>query len=235
MKNIVTKSAFYLFTFLIFTNVFAGIASAQNARPEPELSVSGFRLGGDEEMAKKLLNNYAPRYDNEGSQPKYMFYNEYGNQVMSVTAYSKERPYLIVSIEVFAVGKSYQNKHYQMRDKSFFETESAFFIGARQSASSMIFGAANTTGPKEVIKKKGAPDEDEKTDKMRVLRYRFSRTSEPETQKVKLNDETSKSSTTNNFKSPVFAAYTAEYRFVKNELRRFMISIETVNSDSPIF
>ncbi|MCU1289212.1 MAG: hypothetical protein JWN60_1441 [Acidobacteria bacterium] len=235
MKNIVSKSAFYLLAFFIFTNVSNFSASAQTARPVPELTVSGFRLGGDEEAAKQLLQNYSPRFENESSQPKYMFYNEYGNQVMTVTAYSKERPFLIVAIEVFAVGKSYQNRHYQLKDKSYFETESPFFLGTRPSATSMLFGAANMTGPKEIIKKKGAPDKDESDGKTRILRYRFDNANLGETQKIKLQETSAKSSPAGNNAQPVFTSYNAEYRFVKNELRRFMLSIQTADSAATAF
>lgn len=234
MKNTILKSAFCLLSFFIFSSFFVVSISAQTARPEPELSVSGFRLG-DEENAKQFLQNYSPRYDNERGQPKFLFYNEYGNQVMSLTGFSRERPFLIVAIEVFAVGNSYQNRHYQMKDKSYFETESAFFIGTRQSATSLLFGAANMIEPKEVIQKKGAPDADEKADKTRVLRYHFNFLNESEARKASLRQAALKSSTATDSALPIFNSYKAEYHFVKNQLRRFSIALETADSAVPIF
>ncbi len=235
MKKITREFVVYLSVLFLFTIAFGVSAAAQIARPLPELTVNGFRLGGDEEAARKLLQNYSPRYDNERSQPKYLFYNQYGNQVMALTGFSKERPFLIVAAEVFGVGQTYQAKHFQMKDKSYFETESAFFIGTRPSASSMIFGVANMTGPKDVINKKGAPDADEKNGKKRVLRYSFNAPAATEAQKVKLQETALKSAAPTSSPLPVFGSYKAEYHFVKNKLRRFVIAIETADSGVPIF
>ena len=190
-------------------------ATAQIARPEPELGVAEFRIGGDEEQTKALLQNYSPRYDNKLGQPKYFFYNEYGNQVMSLTGYSKDRPFLIVAIEAFSVGESYQNKHFQMKDKTSFMTESGFFIGARPSVTSLMFAIPNVTGPKEVMKKKGAADADEKTDKnVRTLRYQIGEVKELEAKEANLNGIN-------------FGSYAAEYRFYKNKLSRYSIAVDT--------
>jgi hypothetical protein len=189
-------------------------ASAQTASSAPELSVAGFRLGGDEKAAEELLKGYAPRYEGENAQPKYYFYNEYGNQVMTLTGYSKERPHLIVAIEVFGVGESYRNKHYQMKGRTAFMSESGFFIGARPSATSLMFAIPNVTGPKEVIKKKGMPEADEKSAKVRTLRYQLKAVRELEDRENKL-------------KNVNFANYSAEYRFYKNKLSRFSIKVNT--------
>ncbi|HEX8286531.1 MAG TPA: hypothetical protein VF556_00960 [Pyrinomonadaceae bacterium] len=234
MKNTILKSVLILLSFFIFSAFFGVSISAQTARPEPELSVSGFRLG-DEENARQLLQNYSPRYDNERAQPKYLFYNEYGNQVMSLTGFSRERPFLIVAIEVFAVGNSYQNRHYQMKNKSYFETESAFFIGTRQSATSLLFGAANMTEPKEIIQKKGAPEADEKDGKTRVLRYRIDFSNESDTRKANLRQAALKSPKATDSALPFFTSYKAEYHFVKNQLRRFSIALEPADSFTPVF
>jgi hypothetical protein len=218
MKYINLKPFFSIlitFLFIIAANV---SASAQIARAEPELGVAEFRIGGDEEKTKELLQSYSPRYDNNLGQPKFYFYNEYGNQVMALTGYSKERPFLIVGIEAFAVGESYQNKHFQMKGRTSFMTESGFFIGARPSVTSLVFAIPNITGPNEVIKKKGAPDADEKTDKkVRTLRYQIGEVKELEAQERKL-------------KGVKFGSYTAEYRFYKNKLSRYSI---TVNTNAP--
>lgn len=209
MKHIAYKYVFLVFTLSLLTII---PIVAQTARPAPELSAAGLRLGA-EEANKIILQSYSPRYDNELKQPRYFFYNEYGNQVMSVTAYSKEHPFLVVAIEAFAVGESYQKTHYQMKDRATFMTESGFFIGARPSATSLIFAVPNVTGAKEVIRKKGAPDADEKADKTRTLRYKFGAVKELETAEAKLNGIN-------------FGSYTAEYRFVKNKLNRFVIALE---------
>lgn len=209
-------SKIVLLTLLAFSITLANLsATAQTVRPEPELGVADFRIGGDEEKTKTLLQNYSPRYDNKLGQPKYFFYNEYGNQVMSLTGHSRERPYLIVAIEAFAVGESYQNKHFQMKDRSSFMTESGFFIGARPSATSLIFAIPNVTRPNGVIEKKGAPDADEKIDKnVRTLRYQIGEVKELEAKEANLNGIN-------------FGSYTAEYRFYKNKLTRFSIAVNT--------
>ena len=180
----------------------------------PEASVAGFHLLQNEETAKTALQGYSPRYDNEQNLPKYFFYNEHGNQVMALTARSRERPFLIVGIEVFGVNETYQKKHYQLKNIASFTSESGFFLGARASAGSMIFGVANVTGAKDVIKKKGAPTADEKNGKRRFLRYKSSAAKQSEANDVKSG------------------AYTAEYQFYKNKLKRFSIAVETAENKS---
>jgi len=216
MKNNLMKSIFFTILCCVLTVSAASSALSQTAQLEPELSVAGFRLG-DEESAKNILRNYSPRYDNDLSQPKYFFYNNYGSQVMSVTAHSKERPFLVVAVEVFAVGESYQKKHFQMKDTNSFMSESGFFIGARPSATSLMFAVPNVTGPKEVIKRKGLAQADEKSDKVRTLRYQSGTIKELEAQEKKLKDVN-------------FGAYTAEYRFYKNKLTRYSIAVNSTDA-----
>ena len=213
MKNNLMKSVFFVLLCFVLIVSAANQASAQAAQSEPELSVAGFRLG-DEESAKNILRNYSPRYETDLNQPKYFFYNNYGTQVMSVTAHSKERPFLVVAVEVFAVGESYQKKHFQMKETNSFISDSGFFIGARPSATSLMFAIPNITGPKEIIKKEGQPQTDEKTAKVRTLRYQFGTVKELEAREAKLKDVN-------------FGAYTAEYRFYKNKLSRFSIAVNT--------
>lgn len=206
MKNNLMKSVFFTALFFAVMMCAASFASAQTA--SPELSVAGIPLG-DEAAAKAILQTYSPRYDNDLARPTYYFYNGYGNQVMAVTALSKERPFLVVAVEAFAVGESYQKKHYQMKETNSFMSESGFFIGAKPSATSLIFGVPNVTGPKEVMKKKGAPQADEKTEKnVRTLRYQINSVGELKSKDVN------------------FGAYTAEYRFYKNKLSRYRIAVE---------
>jgi hypothetical protein len=213
MKTYLLKFAF--FSAAAFILSFSAASNySQTPAVKAELSVAGFRLG-DEETAKTTLQNYSPRYDNELKQPKYYFYNEYGTQVMAITTLSRERPFLVVGIEVFAVGESYLNKHFQLKEFNSFGSGLGFFIGEKPSATSLIFAVANVTGAKEVIKKLGAPEADEKADKIRTLRYRIS-----EVNDLKAGEAKSKGVN--------FGAYSAQYRFVKNRLRRFSIAVEAM-------
>jgi hypothetical protein len=221
MKKNQSKTFFVITAVFLCVSAFVFSVSAQISRPEPEMTVSGFRLG-EEDANRALLQNYALRYDNEREQPKYFFYNEYGTQVMTVTAHSKERPHFVVAIEVFAVGRTYQNKHYQLKEEDFFTTESGFFIGARQSATSMLFAAPNVTRPKEVIKKKGAPERDEKDGKARTLFYQFNAENSAAQQESVMKKAALNSA------AKFSGAYKAEYRFVKDKLQRFSISIDAV-------
>ncbi len=217
MKNILLKSVFFWLTSFILIGFPYSSVLSQTTEPKPELCVAGICIGDNEEKVKTLFQNYSPRYDNELRQPKYYFYNNYGNQVMAITAHSKEYPYVIVGIEAFAVGESYQKTHYQMKEINSFITESGFFIGARPSVTSMLFGIPNVTKPKRVIKKKGLPVMDEKIKKIRTIRYQIDAVKELETQAAAA-------------KNINFGSYAAEYRFVKNKLRRFSIS---VNAPAP--
>ncbi len=212
MKNYLLKLAFFSAAAFVLSVSTVSIWS-QTPAATPELSVAGFKLG-DEETAKKMLQGYSPRYDNERSQPKYFFYNEYGTQVMTITCFSRERPFLVVGVEVFAVGESYQNKHYQMKSVNSFVSASGFYIGEKPSAKSLIFAIPNVTSAKEIIKKLGTPEADEKTaQKVRVLRYRLDKVPEIETPAAKN-------------KGINYGVYTAQFRFVKNRLRRFSIAVE---------
>lgn len=211
MKNYLLRFAFFsAATFILSISVVSNYAQTPAAKVE--LSVAGFKLG-DEDAAKTTLQSYSPRYDNELKQPKYYFYNQYGTQVMTITALSKERPFLVVGIEVFAVGESYLNKHFQLKEFNSFGSGLGFFIGEKPSATSLIFAVANVTGAKEVIKTLGAPEADEKDNKTRTLRYRINEITDLKTREAKS-------------KGINFGAYTAQYRFVKNRLRRFSIAVE---------
>lgn len=210
MNNLL-KFAFLTIAFwslIFFTDI-----SVRSQTNQPELCVAGFCLGENEQTVKAKLRDYSPRYDNERQQPKYFFYNEYGTQVMALTTLSKERLFLIVGIEVFAVDDSYQKKHFQMKDTAAFTSDSGFFIGRRPSATSMIFGVPNMTGPKDVIKRQGQPATDEKPEKVRILRYKFGEVKKLEDQETNLNGVN-------------FGSYTAEYRFYKNNLRRIILAVK---------
>lgn len=180
-------------------------ASAQEANIQPELSVAGIKLG-DRDTAKAFLSGYSPRKTDDG-RVAYFFYNSYGTQVMKLTAASAEEPYFITEIEVFAVGKSYQTQHYVADDLGVFTTESGIFIGYKQSASSMLFGAANKTGAKGLVKKLGAPTSQEKTGDDEIITYNLSR--------IKLPGETAEFD------------YYARYEFSKNKLKKFIFKISS--------
>lgn len=141
-----------LITCLAMIAVLGFYALAQEKNALPELSVAGVKLA-DRESAKAFLSGYSARKTDDG-RAVYYFYNEYGTQVMKLTAASAEEPYFITEIEVFAVGKSYQTEHYVADDLGVFSTESNIFIGFKQSASSLLFGTSNKTGPKEIVRKK---------------------------------------------------------------------------------
>jgi hypothetical protein len=212
MKISFSKIVFSIFVFCVLTIGAAFPVWAQMVKPE--LCVINFCIGADEEKVKAMMPGYSPRYDNERNQPKYFFYNAHGNEVMAITAHSKERPHLIVGIEAFFVSESYQNKHYQMKNVTSFMTESGFFIGYRQSVTSLVFAVPHTTQPQEVISKKGKPEADEKSGKIRTLHYRFDSVNELSAAKTNLKDVK-------------FGAYKAEFRFAHKKLSRFNISADT--------
>ena len=214
MKNILFKSVFFWLTSFIIIGFANSSALSQTIEPKPELCVAEICIGDNGEKVKTIFQNYSPRYDNELRQPKYYFYNNYGTQVMAITAHSKEYPYVIVGIEAFGVGESYQKTHYQMKEINSFITESGFFIGARPSVTSMMFAIPNITKAKEIIKKKGLPTVDEKVKKVRTIRYQIDAVKGLEMQMA----ETKKIN---------FGSYTAEYQFVKNKLRRFSFLVNT--------
>jgi hypothetical protein len=80
----------------------------------------------------------------------------------------------------------------------------------------MVFGIPNSSGPKEVLKKKGQPGSDEKPEKIRFLRYQF-----PEVKKLEALEK--------NLNGINFGSYTAEYRFYKNSLRRLIIAVNATD------
>lgn len=182
-------------------------AAAQEAKIAPEMSVAGARLN-DETSGKAFLGNFSATRD-EQNRPVYYFYNEFGTEVMKLTAFSEARPHLIIAAEVYRVGESYQKKHYVLRDKSSFMTESGFFVGERQTAKSLLFAIAEITDPKELVKKKGEPTEDVKEDKKQTITYKFDEKSFPASEGAMK-----------------IAAYTAVYEFRGKRLRKFSLSVE---------
>lgn len=179
---------------LLFFALSVNAQTSTDVRPAPERSVAGVRLN-DEASGRAFLAQYSFRRD-EANRPVYYFYDQYGTQVLALTAESPERRFLIVAAEVFRVGRSYAKTYYVLKDVPF-TSESGFFLGDRPSAASMIFGLPNRTNPKKLIAKKGAPDERTKNGKIETLRYNFA-------------------------DSPA-GNYRAEYVFVGGKLDRFKI------------
>jgi hypothetical protein len=215
-----TKQGYYRLTFglsviafLQFLQVFP--AQAQEAA-KPELSVAGVKLG-DRMAAKAFLSGYQPRRGEDG-RPNYFFYNKFGTQVMRLAAASDEEPYFITEIEVFAVGKSYQTKNFVADQIGFFETESKIFIGEQQSATSLIFGVPYRIGAKDLVKKKGAPTEQAKTDDRETITYNIPA--------VELTDEAGKTTRCD---------YFARYEFYKKRLRKFTLRITAAEKPKVLF
>lgn len=186
-------------------------APAQEKSVAPELSVAMVKLG-DRASAKAFLKDYQARQAEDG-RPIYYFYNKFANQVMKLTGASFDDRFLITEIEVYRVGKSYQAPHFQAEKIAYFKTEKDIFIGYKQSTASMITGIPNvdgkdTTGPKTVIKKMGAPTEDVKTDEKEMLVYNLPN--------IEIADENGK---TNKFN------YSAQYEFAEGKLKRFTLKI----------
>lgn len=194
--------------------------NAQTAQTNPDLSVIGIDLGNREKAREFLSQGFSPRKSEDG-RPAYYFYNEWGSQVMKLTAASFDDPYFINEIEVFAVGRDYRERHYQAEKIKFFETDGNVFIGFKQSA--MYFIAAvknvgskrNTIEPKDIVELKGEPSERAKIDgKREVLTYNIAN--------VKLPADNSE------------VNYQASYEFYKKDLKRFKLKIKPAIDRNPI-
>jgi len=209
-KKIFSGRAFLPFIIALFL-VSAGYSvNAQEAKNAPEMTVAGVRLL-DEGSGKAFLEKYTPRRD-EKNRPVYYFYNEYATEVLKLTAVSEQKPFLIVGAEVYAVGESYRERHFQLNKIPSFATESGFFVGVRQSAKSLLFGVADKTDKEKLTKAKGKPDEIGKKEKREVLTYR-------------LNELTAMRGD----KAVQILQYVAVYEFYKDKLKKFSINIEMPN------
>lgn len=209
-----TRSHRFITVFAAIILSFATFPSVQaQEKPQsvPEMSVAGLKLG-DRVSGKAFLSLYQPRTDEDGL-PKYYFYNGQGTTVMKITAASVEDPYFVTGIEVFRVGESYRNRHFVLNDIGHFVTESGIFIGFRQKPGNMALamivgvpnvGRSNIIGPKDVIRRKGEPDERAVNEKEETFDYRVEDFKIAET----------------NYK------YTAHYRFNKRELKQFIFKLE---------
>ena len=204
------RKYFYPAVFVILQ--FVLIAAAQDLPEEkPEMSVAGIELGNRESAKSFLTDGYAPRIGEDG-RVSYYFYNKWATQVMRLTALSMEDRYFITEIEVFRVGRSYRERHFQAEEIKLFETENRIFIGFKQTAAYLIAGvknagATNEFKPKHIVKMKGEPFErvEAKEEKCETLVYRNA--------DVELKDGGE-------------ASYEAEYEFYKDKLRRFRLKVE---------
>ena len=212
MNNSISRKFFAVTFAAVFTFIaMTAVQAQEKPRSAPEMSVAGLKLG-DRESGKSFLELYQPRTDEDGL-PKYYFYNGQGTTVMKVTAASVEDPYFVTEIEVFGVGESYQKRHYFLKKMPHFVTESGIFIGFRQSGKGLALalivgvpnvGRSNIIGPKDVIKRKGEPDDQTVNEKERIFNYGG--------QSVEIGGVSYK--------------YSALYRFYERELRRFILKIE---------
>jgi hypothetical protein len=198
----------YIFSLLLITLFFSGI-NAQTDKVMPDLTVAEFELGNRQKAKDFFAKGYSPRQGEDG-RPEYYFYNEFGTQVMKVVGESTDDPNFITEIEVFAVGESYQNKHFYLKDTGYFVTDSGIFIGYRQSVASMILFPGVTRrdiiGPKDVLKIKGEPDEKFTNEKKRdVFVYKLPN--------VKIDGE------------PGVYNYEARYEFYKKQVKKFSLKI----------
>ncbi len=205
---------------LILCSAFLAVP-AQVKRPAPDISVAGVKLG-DRESAKAFLGEYQMRTD--GGVPSYYFYNSRITSVLKLTAASFEDPYFVTEIEVYNVGKEYQQRHFVLDRIGTFATESGIFIGFRQKgkdlALAMIIGIpnvgrSNIIGPKDVVSRKGEPDERVKNGEEELFDYRVADFNLP------------------NGDGKTSYRYSAHYRFYERKLNRFSIKIEPIKKPLP--
>jgi hypothetical protein len=197
-----------VFVVLLFTVKFV---AQEASEAKPEMSVAGIELGDRESAKKFLTDGYAPRIGEDG-RVSYYFYNKWATQVMRLEAPSYDDRFFITGIEVFRVGESYRERHFQAEEIKLFETENRIFIGFKQSAAYLIAGvknagATNEFKSKHIVKLKGEPSERVATEeeKRETLVYRGA--------SVELKDGRT-------------AGYEAEYEFYKDKLKRFRLQIE---------
>lgn len=203
------KVRFYFLSLILISLFVCGINAQSKTAAKPDLIVAQFELGNREKAKDFLAGGYRSRPGEDG-RPEYYFYNEFGTQVLKLVGESSEDPYFITEIEAFAVGETYKNKHFQLKDTGYFVTESGIFIGYRQSVASMILFPGVTRrdiiGPKDIIEIKGKPGERSVSEKKRdVFIYQV-----PD---VKIAGE---SDTYN---------YQARYEFANKQLKRFNLKI----------
>ncbi len=152
------------YTFALFSIVLFVFSLNAQIKTEvvPDLKVAEFELGNRQKAKDFFAKGYSPRQGEDG-RPEYYFYNEFGTNVMKVVGLSKDDPNFITEIEVYAVGESYRQKHFYLKDTGYFVTGDGIFIGYRQSVASMFLFPGVTRrdiiGPKDVVEIKGEPNE----------------------------------------------------------------------------
>jgi hypothetical protein len=209
------KQRFFILSFCLAMIATFAVSDARAQSISPDLTVAGVKLG-ERASAKTFLEGFQPRIGQDG-RPEYYFFNKMADQVLKLTGASFEDRFLITEIEVYKVGKSYRQGHFQSEKIGFFKTEKDIFVGYKQSTASAISGIPNVdgkdrTGPKTVVKKIGEPT-DRKTDGEReTLIY--------DLPSLELADETGK---TSKYK------YSAQYEFNENKLKRFILKISPAN------
>lgn len=203
------KTRIYLVAAAIIILFVSGINAQNTNESTPDLNVAGFELGNRQKAKDFFAKGYSPRKGDDG-RPEYYFYNEFGTEVMKVVGASFDDANFITEIEVFAVGRSYQNKHFYLKDTSYFTTDSDIFIGYRQSIASMLTFPGVTRrdiiGPKDVVKSLGEPATRNAPEKDReVFIYQIPN--------VKIASEDGDFN------------YEARYEFYKRKLKRFSLKI----------
>ena len=200
-------------TQVILVFAFASSNAAQVKTFKPDLSVAGLKLG-DRASAKAFLTGYQPRSGADGV-PEYLFYNAQATTVMKLTAASFDDLYFITEIEVFSVGESYKNRHFQLEKIGHFVTESGVFIGFRQSGSGLAIALVsgipnlarnNMVGPKDLVNKKGEPTTRTKIEEKETLDYKLDSVDVAGEPDAKYR-------------------YAAQYYFSKNKLKRFSMKL----------
>lgn len=207
------KTRIYLVAIAIIVLFVSGINAQNNVKTTPDITVAKIELGNRQKAKDFFAKGYSPRKGDDG-RPEYYFYNEFGTEVMKVVGASFDDANFITEIEVFAVGRSYQNKHFYLKDTSYFTTESDIFIGYRQSIASMLTFPGVTRrdiiGPKDVIKSLGEPATRTAPEKDReVFIYQIPN--------VKVAGEYGEFD------------YEAQYKFYKRKLKRFSLKIIPAN------
>ncbi len=194
--------------FLLSIIVLSASVFAQSS--VPEISVNGVKLG-DRATGRAFLTTYLPTTDDQG-RAAYFFYNDLANQIWKLTAASFDDPFMIVEMEVFTVGRSYQKPHNQLRKVGHFVTESKIFVGKKESITSALLGEGLASdmrfGPKDLIKRKGEPTSRAAEGDRDVLTYASAG--------LELTDE-------NGAKEQF--DYSARYEFKEKRLKRFVLKI----------
>ncbi|MBK7704515.1 MAG: hypothetical protein IPJ30_01760 [Acidobacteria bacterium] len=195
-----------LFTLILFSTWVFGQST-------PEMSINDVKLG-DRASARAFLTTYLPTTDEQG-RTAYYFYNDLGKSVLKLTAASFDDPFMIVEIEVFTVGTSYQKAHNYLEKVGHFVTESKIFVGFKPSVAAAIIGVPNLArdsrvGPKDLIKKKGEPTKRATENERDVYIYEIA--------DVEITDEKGVKSKFD---------YTGRYEFRDKKLKRFVLAVSS--------